>query len=269
MKFWNFKAKKDDSSIGELTLYGDISNTSWFGDEITPSMFKNDLDSLGEIKNLNIYINSGGGDVFAGISIYNMLKRHEAYKTVYVDGIAASIASVVAMAGNKVIMPKNAMLMVHHVSCGGSGNAQYHRDLADRIDKVELSAFTAYKDKTGIDDDALAAMIEAETWMSAEEAVKKGFADEIEKDKLFAASMDGSFLMLNNQKFDLGRYKNKPKFEPTIAEVSLEEGIKLVDSMIDYESLNENRGGSQPVSDTQRDQFNKLTIKIHDYKEEN
>ena len=100
--------------------------------------------------------------------------------------------------------------------------------------------------------------MEAETWFTAEEAVEKGFADEIEQEKKLAASIDGSFLMFNNQKFDLGRYKNKPEVEEFEPEKPQEEP-----------KPNENRDESQPVSDTQKDHFNKLTIKIHDYKEEN
>ena len=93
-KFWNFKAA---GGKGELYLYGEISDSSWFGDEVTPAQFQKDLAALGDIDNLDIFINSPGGDVFAGITIYNMLKRHKAAKTVHVDGLAASSASIVAM----------------------------------------------------------------------------------------------------------------------------------------------------------------------------
>ena len=103
-KFWNFI--KNEAGDGELTLYGEISDVTWWGDEITPQQFKKDLDDLGDISNLNIYINSPGGDVFAGQTIYSILKRSQAHITVYIDGLAASIASIVAMAGDEVIMPK-------------------------------------------------------------------------------------------------------------------------------------------------------------------
>ena len=90
-KFWKLKAL--DEKTGDLTLYGEISNETWWEDEVTPKEFKSDLDDLGEIDTLNIYINSPGGDVFAGQAIYSMLKRHKAHKNVYIDGLAASIAS--------------------------------------------------------------------------------------------------------------------------------------------------------------------------------
>ena len=111
-KFWSFKAL--DETTGELLLYGEISDISWWGDEVTPKQFKEDLDALGDIDVLNVYINSPGGDVFAGQAIYSMLKRHKAQVKVYIDGLAASIASLVAMAGDKVIMPANAMMMIHN-----------------------------------------------------------------------------------------------------------------------------------------------------------
>jgi len=249
--FWNFKAKNEDT--GELMLYGEISSSTWFGDEVTPKQFKEDLDALGDIKNLNIYINSGGGDVFAGQAIYSMLKRHKANKTVYVDGLAASIASVIAMAGDKVIMPKNAMMMIHHVASGAWGSASYLREVADMIDKAEESIYPVYEDRTGLPHDDILAMIDAETWFTAEEAVKKGFADEIEKEKLLAASTDGGFLMLNNQKFDIGRYKNKPEIEE-VGPIT-----------------NENGGESQPVSDgisEQAKMFHALRTKIYTYEED-
>lgn len=246
MKFWNFKNK--DENTGELMLYGDISNSSWWGDEVTPKDFKKDLDALGEIKNLNIYINSGGGDVFAGISIYNMLKRHNAFKTVYIDGLAASIASVIAMAGDKVVMPKNAMMMIHRAWTGLYGNANEFKKMAETLEQVDTSISTSYENKTGLEVEEIKELMDKETWFTAEEAVAKKFADEIEEEKLLAASIDGAFLMLNNQKFDMKKYKNMPEVIIT----------------------NENREDNpQPVSDietnlsTQQQEFFKLRKKIN------
>ncbi|HEY9060960.1 MAG TPA: head maturation protease, ClpP-related [Pseudobacteroides sp.] len=209
MKFWEFKAKS--ASVGELMLYGEIASSTWWGDEVTPKQFKSDLDGLGDISQLDIYINSGGGDVFAGQAIHSMLKRHKANKTVYVDGLAASIASVIAMAGDKIIMPQNAMMMIHKAWTFGVGNAADFRKLADDMDKIDESIVAAYMGKTATEKEKIVEMMDAETWMTAEEAVNLGFADEIEESKQLAASLDGSFLMLNNQKFDMSKYKNPPK----------------------------------------------------------
>ncbi|GAB6174499.1 hypothetical protein JCM15765_39770 [Paradesulfitobacterium aromaticivorans] len=211
-KFWQFRAKKDiGTEEGELLLYGDISSSTWWGDEVTPKAFKQDLDDLGDISTLNIYINSGGGDVFAGQAIYSMLKRHKATKKVYVDGLAASIASVIAMAGDIVYMPQNAMIMIHKAWTFGLGNANDFRKLADDMDKIDESILVTYETKTGLGKDKIIDMVNAETWMTAEEAVTLGFADEIEKNKQLAASLNQGQLLMNGMTFDLSRYRNPPK----------------------------------------------------------
>ena len=235
-KFWNFKAKGADA--GELLLYGDISSTTWWGDEVTPKQFKDDLDALGDIKRLDIYINSGGGDVFAGQAIHSMLKRHAASKTVYIDGLAASIASVIAMAGDKIIMPANAMMMIHNAWTIAAGNKEHFRKLADDMDKIDSSIVTTYQAKTGIDEDEIKALMDAETWLTAEDATAQGFADEIEKEKKLAAAVEGGFFMLNGQRFDLSRYTNAPQ-------------------------IAENRAATpQPVSDTQKALFREIKTKL-------
>lgn len=219
MKFWNFKGSGDKRA--ELLLYGDISDSSWFGDEVTPKQFKADLDALGDVAELDIYINSGGGDVFAGFAIYNMLKRHAAKKTVYVDGLAASIASVIAMAGDKIIMPENAMLMIHNAWTIAMGNKAKLRKIADEMDKIDGSLAGIYTARTGKPEADIVALLDAETWFTAQEAVDAGLADEIEAKKRLAASVDGSFLNLNGQKFDLSRYKNAPQLRATVESVEV------------------------------------------------
>lgn len=219
MKFWNFKGSGDKRA--ELLLYGDISDSSWFGDEVTPKQFKADLDALGDVAELDIYINSGGGDVFAGFAIYNMLKRHAAKKTVYVDGLAASIASVIAMAGDRIIMPENAMLMIHNAWTIAMGNKAKLRKIADEMDKIDGSLAGIYTARTGKPEADIVALLDAETWFTAQEAVDAGLADEIEAKKKLAASVDGAFLSLNGQKFDLSRYKNAPQLRATVESVEV------------------------------------------------
>ena len=211
-KFWQFKAQDSDPNIGELMLYGDISDTSWWGDEVTPKQFKEDLDALGDITQLNIYINSGGGDVFAGQAIHSMLKRHSATKTVYIDGLAASIASVIAMAGDKIIMPKNAMMMIHKCWTIALGNADDMRKMADDMDKIDESIIAAYVEKTGMETDDIIELMTDETWMTAQDALDYGFADEIEESKQVAASMKNGMLLINGQEMDLSRFQNVPEF---------------------------------------------------------
>jgi ATP-dependent Clp protease protease subunit len=209
LKFWNFKAK--DEKTGELMLYGDISSSTWYGDEVTPKNFKDDLDALGDISTLDIYINSGGGDVFAGQAIYSMLKRHKATKNVFIDGLAASIASVIAMAGDKIYMPSNAMMMIHRAWTVGIGNANDFRKLADTMEQIDQSLIEVYKVKTGMSDSQVIELLDAETWLTAKDAIGYGFADEMQTEKQIAASLDGNILNINNVQVNFERFKNPPK----------------------------------------------------------
>lgn len=210
-KTWSFKNKSE--AVGELMLYGDISSSTWWGDEVTPKQFKQDMDALGDISTLNVYINSDGGDVFAGQAIYSMLKRHTATKNVYIDGLAASIASLIAMAGDKVIIPANAMMMIHNPASGVWGNANEMREMADALDKIREAMLVTYETKTGMKETDLITLLDAETWLTAQEAVDYGFADEVEETKQIAASLRKGNLVMNGQEFDLDRFTNAPKFE--------------------------------------------------------
>jgi ATP-dependent Clp protease protease subunit len=193
-KFWNFKAL--DDKTGELTLYGEISSSTWWGDEVTPKQFKEDLDALGDIDTLNVYINSPGGDVFAGQAIYSMLKRYEAQVNVFVDGVAASIASLIAMAGDKVIMPANAMMMIHSPWTFAVGNAQDFRKLADDMDKIRDSMIVAYESRSALTTEEITEIMDAETWLSAKDCLEYGFADEIEETKQVAACISEKYLAI-------------------------------------------------------------------------
>lgn len=219
-KFWSFRAAGQGK--GELQLYGIIESETWWGDEVTPQTFKSEMDALGDISELNVYINSDGGDVFAGQAIHSMLKRHKAHVNVYIDGIAASIASVIAMAGDTVYMPRNSMMMIHSPWTIAMGNATDFRKMADDLDAARESMIAAYQDKSGMEREELIALLEAETWLSAERAIELGFADEIEQSKQIAAAVRNGSLTINGQAMDLKQYKNAPKLvavapqEPTL-----------------------------------------------------
>ena len=210
-KFWNFKKGENNA---ELYLYGDISESTWFGDEVTPKDFKADLDELGDVAQLDIYINSGGGDVFAGESIYNMISRHKAHKTVHIDGLAASIASIIAMAGDEIVMPENAMIMIHEAWTFAGGNKHELRNMADTLERIDASLCGIYVSRTGRDSDEIARMMEAETWMTAKEAAELGFADRVLDNKKIAASITGKQLVMNGQQFDMARYAHAPEITP-------------------------------------------------------
>lgn len=204
-------------STGELTLYGMIGADDdivalFDGDaqRISPKRIKQQLESLGNVSELTVYLNSDGGDLFAGQAIHSMLKRHKAHKTVYIDGLAASNASIVAMAGDKVVMPRNAMMMIHNPWTMAMGDARHFRDMADTLDHVRESMVAVYQDKTGIDRTRLLSMLNAETWMTAEEAYELGFATEIDSARQVAASVRGDKAVINGQEFDLGRFQKTP-----------------------------------------------------------
>lgn len=208
-KFWNL-TKVNNSA--ELILYGPISEYSWWGDEITPKQFNDDLAALGDVEQINVRINSGGGDVFAGMAIHSALKRHKASVTVFVDGLAASIASIIAMAGDKVIMPKGSMMMIHNpwTSVWGA-DAQSLRDMAAVLDKIRDSLIEVYEDKTKMNKEDIIALLDAESWMTATEAVEKGFADEIEEKFAISASIRGKMALFNGVEMDWTRFTNAPQ----------------------------------------------------------
>jgi ATP-dependent Clp protease, protease subunit len=209
--FWEFKAAAPKKA--ELYLYGEIGDSTLWGDEITPSSFAKDLAALGQIEQIDVFINSPGGSVFAGIAIYNILKRHEARVTVHVDGIAASAASIVAMAGDKIVVPKAATLMIHNAWGIGMGNKKDLRGLADELERLDGQLADIYAGRTGNDREQVAAWMEAERWMSGEEALADGFADELEEGKQIAACAD-------LDKY-AARYKNVPPMRAAVQAVEV------------------------------------------------
>jgi ATP-dependent Clp protease protease subunit len=170
---------KAGGNSAEIYLYGVIGQSFW-DEGITAKQFKDDLAKLGNnIQQLDIRINSDGGDVFDGRTIYNLLLQHKANKTVYVDGLAASIASLIAMAGNKIVMGDGAFMMIHNAWGVAVGNGSEMRRVADLLDSVSGTLIDTYAARTKLARDEIVTMMDAETWMPSSEAVEKGFADEV------------------------------------------------------------------------------------------
>ena len=181
--WYSIKAKANDTA--EISIYDEIG---YWG--ITAKSFSKDLKALGNnLKQINLHIHSPGGDVFDGIAIYNLLKNHPANVTVYIDGLAASMASVIAMAGNEVIMPENAMIMIHKPWGIQGGDAEDMRKYADLLDKVENTLIPAYANKTRKTPEELAEMLSAETWLNGKECVEQGFADKLAEPLVAMASI--------------------------------------------------------------------------------
>ena len=189
-KFWEIK---NAGKAGEVLIYGDIVSYKWDDSAITAASFKEDLDALGDVDTLNIYINSSGGNVFQGQAIYSILKRHKARKVVYVDGIAASIASVIAMAGDAIFVPENAMMMIHNPWMIAMGNAADFRKIADDLDKVTVSIKATYMQRFNQGEDKLTELLDAETWLTAKECLEYGLCDETTPAKQIAASINKDF----------------------------------------------------------------------------
>lgn len=158
-------------------MYGTIAEESWFDDDITPAMFKEEL--FAGSGPITIWINSPGGDVFAAAQIYNMLMDYPHEVTVKIDALAASAASVIAMAGTKVLMSPVAMIMVHNPATIAIGDSEEMQKAIDMLAEVKESIMNAYEIKTGMSRHKISQLMDAETWMNAKEAVKLGFADEI------------------------------------------------------------------------------------------
>lgn len=183
-KFWNWKNQvvQDSGTGGETTervleLNGTIAEESWFDDDVTPQLFKEELNT--ESGDITVWINSPGGDCVAAAQIYNMLSNYAGKVTMKIDGIAASAASVIAMAGDTVLVSPVSMMMIHNPATIAWGDSAEMQKAIAMLDEVKESIINAYEIKTGLDRRKLSKLMDAETWMDANSAVEYGFADEI------------------------------------------------------------------------------------------
>lgn len=208
-KFWEIR-NSANTSVPELILYGDISSSSWWGDEVTPKQFSEDLQALGSVDEIIVRINSGGGDVFAANAIYSRLKDHKAKITVKIDGWAASAATIIAMAGDSIEIPANGIFMVHDPKMFTWD--YYSSDelikMADELDVIKNSIVKAYAIKTGLDEDEIAEIMSNETWYTGSEAVEKGFCDSIMFDEVNSNAIDSSKVVVNSIEMNISKYKN-------------------------------------------------------------
>lgn len=226
-----FKQKDSQITVKNLTdksadlyIYGEIvDNTDYKWDEkdVMPDDVKNALEQVDGLETLNIYINSPGGSVFSGTAIYNMLKRNKAKKIVHIDGVAASMASVIALVGDEIYMPSNAFMMIHKPLTWVVGNANDLRKVADDLDVIEEGLIEAYKEKLkdGADVEEIKQMLNDETWLTAEKASQYFDINVIEAKQISACA-----------KHLLKEYKNVPKAlieENTFKTISDEEKLKF------------------------------------------
>lgn len=182
-KFWNW-IRNDESGEVELYFSGPISSETWLGDELTPAIFKNELSK--HPGNLTVWLCSPGGDVFAASQIYTMLRNHRGTITVKIDALAASAASVVAMAGDEILIAPTAMLMIHNPATMAMGNKAEMEKVIELLDEIKESIINAYEEKTHLSRSKIAKMMDDETWLNAKKAKQLGFVNDI----LFAKKED-------------------------------------------------------------------------------
>lgn len=224
-KFWIFKNLTDESGMPKgraLELYGTIAEESWYDDEITPAMFREELDAGTD--DIVVRINSPGGDCIAASQIYTMLTEYPGKVTVFVDGLAASAASVVAMAGDEIWMAPTALMMIHNPSTFAWGDHNDMEKAIDVLDEVKESIINAYELKTGMQRAKLSRLMEDETWMNAKKAVELGFADRMmngEKSaEAYAYSAASTVRSITN------------KISAKAAEEQKQQGAKVIDKLI-------------------------------------
>lgn len=213
-KFWQVKNEVNGNS--EILLYGPIAGeSSWWGDEVTPRSFAEDLESLGG-KDVTVRINSGGGDVFAAHAIHNQLVAYKGRVTVVIDGLAASAATIIAVAGDRIIMPSNALFMIHNPAIGLSDyyGADELLKAAEALNTIKGSIVAAYRKRCKASAEKLAAMMDAETWMGAAECLEKGFVDEIQGS--VSPVLNGSSLVVNSVNFNIKNFKNQDALKACI-----------------------------------------------------
>lgn len=215
-KFWNFiPAVPQENKPAELILYGEIASESWWGDEVTPRQFGEELAALGDVAEIVVRINSPGGDVFAANAIYTRLKDNAATITVKIDGWAASAATIIAAAGDKVLIARNGVMMYHDPAMNLRG---YFK--ADELEKqiaalvvIKNSVVNALAMKTGKTEEEVSEIMKAETWYTGAEAVENGFADELmfEEKDVETEVQDDCRVVVNSVAFDLSPFRSIPK----------------------------------------------------------
>ncbi|MEA5057765.1 MAG: Clp protease ClpP [Anaerotignum propionicum] len=210
--FWSFKNTVEGNTAPELILYGDIASETWWGDEVTPRQFTEELNALGNVPEIVVRINSGGGDVFAANAIYTRLKDNSAKIIVKIDGWAASAATIVAMAGDIIEIPGNGVFMVHDPKMGVLGyfsEAEFVK-LSEELKVIKQSIVNGYALKTGKDPEEIAAIMADETWYDGKQAVEAGFCDKLMFEAVETSVENTSKVIVNSIPLDISRFPTMP-----------------------------------------------------------
>lgn len=194
-KYYSMETQGNEANIN---IYGDITSWAWeeLG-EMSAVILSKRIEELGDVSKINVYINSYGGEVAEGLAIYNALKRHKAKVTTYCDGFAASIASVIFMAGDERIMNESSLLMIHNAWTFAQGNAEQLRKQAEDLEKITQASVIAYKAHSSLSEKEIKKLMDKETWILPEEALEYGFATKIEKAEKTATSQNAKMRLLD------------------------------------------------------------------------
>jgi ATP-dependent Clp endopeptidase proteolytic subunit ClpP len=234
MQWWKITNQSGDSA--ELLLYGSIGD-DWLY-ENTSRDFANAIQGLKAYRNITIRVNSPGGEVTAAQAIYSLIKSLPAYVTMVIDGLAASAASLIVMAGNKIIMPANALMMIHNPMIYAAGDQNDMLHAAEVLQKTKETMLTVYSEKTGKDSGVISQMMDVETWMTAAEALQNGFIDEIDADTPVNVFAKGSEkLIFNGLSVDMKPFKNIPTAYVTAASTRPAHGRRMEESIMNAEQL--------------------------------
>ena len=216
-RFWNWVRNEDGTRT--LTLNGTIAEESWFEDDVTPRMFRDELNAgTGDVV---VWINSPGGDCVAASQIYTMLMDYKGHITVKIDGIAASAASVIAMAGTEVLMAPTSLLMIHNPLTVAIGDSEEMKKAIAMLDEVKASIINAYELKTGMSRAKLAHLMDAETWMNVNKAIELGFADDVLTDEKKQVNRDDVVFSFSRRAVTnslLNKVQRKQASKPAAAE---------------------------------------------------
>ena len=186
-KYFSLEKTKQTAN---LYIYGDVTSWPWFEGDVSAVNLSKQLEALGDVELINVYINSYGGEVAEGLAIYNALKRHKAKVKTVCDGFACSIASVIFMAGDERVMNEASLLMIHNAWTFASGNAAELRKQADDLEKITQASVEAYKAHSSLEEEEIKALMDAETWITPNEAISYGFATSSEKTETEKASQN-------------------------------------------------------------------------------
>ena len=186
-KYFSLEKTKQTAN---LYIYGDITSWPWLEGDVSSANLSKQLEALGDVDEINVYINSYGGEVAEGLAIYNALKRHKAKVRTICDGFACSIASVIFMAGDERVMNEASLLMIHNAWTFAEGNAAALRKQADDLEKITQASVEAYKAHSSLEEEEIKALMDAETWITPDEAISYGFATSSEKTEKAKASQN-------------------------------------------------------------------------------